>query len=126
MTAADFVNKFVAQLRGKAAQLRAYGAASIAQTCEQIASDLEGELRAWWLADLTIAEAARESGYSEERLRQMAREGTIAYIKSAGTKGAILIARRDLPRRPDPRSCNVASLEERLLHQPGNGLRKPA
>jgi hypothetical protein len=25
--------------------------------------------RAWWLADLTVAQAAEESGYSEERLR---------------------------------------------------------
>jgi hypothetical protein len=112
----DFVGKFVANLKAKATELAAYGAPDSAKTCEQIATDLDADFRAWWLAGLTVGEAARESGYSEERLREMARDGILPHHKTEGTKGHLSIARCDLPRRPKPpESTGVASLEARLL-----------
>lgn len=109
-----FVADFVAKLRAKATDLAAY-APDPARTCEKVATDLEADFRAWWLAGLTVGEAAKESGYSEERLREMARDGILPHHKTEGTKGHLSIARCDLPRRPKPPESTVASLEARLL-----------
>jgi hypothetical protein len=117
MTAEEFVGEFVAKLRAKAADLRSYGALAPAQTCERNAQDLEDSCRAWWLAALTVSEAARECGYSEERLRQMARGGELPHTKAEGSRGHIMIARRDLPRRPKALVAGLTPLEERLLER---------
>lgn len=115
MGADQFVGEFVAKLRAKAVELRAYGAPDPAQTSERVAQDLEDSFRAWWLAELTVSEAATESGYSEERLREMARDGTLPHRKGQGERGHVVIARCDLPRRPKPPESTVSSLEARLL-----------
>lgn len=125
MSADRFVGDFLAKLRAKSADLRAYGASAPAQACEQVATELEADWRAWWLAGLTVSEAATESGYSEERLREMARDGTLPHEKGEGSRGHLTIARRDLPRRPKPTPAPVSSLEQRLLHpRPQAPLRK--
>lgn len=126
MTAEEFVTLFVAKLRARAVSLVVYGAVEPSKTCEQVAADLEADFRAWWLADLSVADAARESGYCEERLRQMAREGELPYKKSPGEKGHLTIARRDLPRRPKPKLSTTPSLEERLLRPREQVLRERA
>jgi hypothetical protein len=125
MSANRFVVDFLAKLRAKSAELRAYGASDSAQACEHVAAELEADWRAWWLAGLTVAEAAAESGYSEERLREMARDGTLPHRKGDGSRGHLTIARRDLPRRPRLGPAPVSSLEQRLLHpRPPAPLRK--
>jgi hypothetical protein len=125
MTAEEFVGEFVAKLRAKAAELRSYGALAPAQTCERNAQDLEDSCRGWWLAELTVADAAKESGYSEERLRQMARDGDLPHAKAEGSRGHVLIARCDLPRRPKPPVSPMSSIQERLLgKRPRTSLRK--
>ena len=126
MSAEHFIADFVRGLQEKAAELRAYGAGDPAQTCEYVAETLEAKFRAWWLAQLTVSEAADESGYSEERLREMAREGTLPYQKGEGKRSHIGIARCDLPRRPRPSmAAQTAALTERLLHPPhGRVLRR--
>jgi hypothetical protein len=121
MSAEHFVTDFVRELKDKAADLRAYGAGDSAQTCEYVAETLEAKFRAWWLAQLTVSEAAQESGYSEERLREMAREGILPHQKGKGTRSHIGIARRDLPRRPRPSmDSRTADITERLLYPPNS------
>jgi hypothetical protein len=117
VSAERFVTDFVARLRARAADLRAYGAEGPAQTCERAAQDLESDFRTWWLAGLSVSEAAEESGYSEDGLREMVRDGKLPAEKGAGAKGHLLIPRCHLPRRPPPPAATVSSIEERLLRR---------
>jgi hypothetical protein len=126
VSADRFVTDFVARLRAKAGDLRTYGAEGQAAACERNARDLEDEWRAWWLADLTVAQAAEESGYSEERLREMARDGALPHKKGNGPKGQLLVARRDLPRRPKATDAPVSDIGERLLRKRRKGHLRPA
>lgn len=116
-TPAEFVDRFVVAQKAKATELRACGAADQAQAIERSAQDLASAFREWWLSDLTVIEAAEESGYSEERLRQLARNREIPHKKNGakGSKGHLMIARCDLPRRPKAPPAEVSSLEDRLL-----------
>jgi hypothetical protein len=118
VSADTFVSGFIAGLHRKSAELQAYGASAAGQACERIAQDLEEEFRAWWLAELTVNEAAEESGYSEERLREMARAGTIPHRKGEGDKGHVMIARKDLTKRPRAPEAIISTLETRLLRRP--------
>jgi len=122
MSADQFIGEFVARARADAAHLRGYGATDQAQAVERVAQDLEDRFRGWWLAELSVSEAAGESGYSEERLREMAREGILPRTKGEGSRGHLTIARCDLPRRPKSATDSAASaLEARLLsprHEP--------
>ena len=124
MSAERFVEDFIAKLRAKSRELRQYGASASARACQRIAQDLDEEFHNWWLAGLSVGEAANESGYSPERLREMARDGTIPHRKGTGKKGHLVIARRDLPRRPRAIESEESSLEERLLNP--RYLQKPA
>jgi hypothetical protein len=126
MTPEEFVIAFVDHLHREAVNLRSYGAEAHAQTCDRIAADLGSEFRRWWLAEMSVAEAALESGYTEERLRELARTGEIPS-KRPGSGRHLVIARCDLPRRPKPKADDaVTSLEERLLHSSSGDLRKSA
>jgi hypothetical protein len=119
-----FVRGFIAQLRAKSAELRAYGAAGPAQTCERNAQDLEDAFQGWWLEELPVSEAAGESGYSEERLREMAREGTLPHTKGDGSRGHLRIARCNLPQRPKlSLDQSVNTIETRLLRPKQGHLR---
>ena len=93
-----FVQAFVAQLRADAVFLEARGALEAAKTSTQVAADLEVGFRGWQLAQLTIAEAATESGYSQERLRELVRERKIPVARDT-PRGRLRIRRVDLPRR---------------------------
>lgn len=97
-----FVRQFVCTLRAREQLLRNYGAAEAAAACQQIASELEQVFREWWLAELPVSEAAAESGYSAERLRELIREGRLPNHRPPGAGGEIRVRRADLPRRPGP------------------------
>ena len=83
--------------RARAADLRRYGADGPARALEAAATELDAALREHADEVLTLAEAARESGYSTRRLRELLADGT---IPQAGRRGAPRIRRGDLPRRP--------------------------
>lgn len=61
------------------------------------AAELEEELRAAADEELTLTEAARESGYSADHLRHLVADGA---IPNAGKHGRPRIRRGDLPRKP--------------------------
>jgi hypothetical protein len=96
-----FVAAFVGRVRARASTLRAYGAVEAATACEAVADELEQQFRSWWQAEMTVVEAAKESGYSPDRLRELVHEGRIPDRREAGSTGAIRVRRSDLPRRPN-------------------------
>ena len=91
--------------REEAQRLRTLEAHGQAAALEQAASQLDARIAAWALEPLTIREAAAESGYSEEHLRRLAREGQLPVQPNGGPKSRIQVRRGDLPikRRGDGR-----------------------
>lgn len=89
-----FVGRQVAAFRERAALLASYGAREAGEAIEHTALDLESAFRTWWLAELTVAEAAEEAGYSEERIRDLARDN-----RQGGRTGPLRLRRCDLPRK---------------------------
>ncbi len=81
-----------------AEHLRELGAAGQACTFEHCAKKLEATLESYQTKALSLAEAARESGYSKDGLARLVRE---RKIPNAGRKNAPRIRRRDLPRKPN-------------------------
>lgn len=126
MSAERFIADEVARLRAKATDLEAWGATDAAATCGKVATELEANWRAYWLADLDVATAAEESGYTEDHLRSLVRDHKLPAAKGNGTKGHLRIARCNLPHRAKPAPSPVASLEERLLRKRDPLLQKPA
>ena len=89
-----------AQWRTEAQVLRQRGQESLALMTESFASELEAALHQHDQATLTLREAAAESGYAEESLRRMVRDGTLPAERKAGKHGHIRVRRRDLPKKP--------------------------
>lgn len=94
-----FIAAQVATFRERGALLAAYGAREASDALHRAAGELEATFRAWWLAELTVAEAAAEAGYSEERVRELIREGRVEGNR-AGKAGPLRVRRCDLPRKP--------------------------
>ena len=82
----------------------------------RLAGELTAAWREWDAEELDISQAAAESGYSEARLRELAREGSIPDNRPPGSQGPIRIRRCDLPRKPGaPALSAVDHLAERIL-----------
>ncbi len=109
-----FVEDQVATFRGQAEQLTRFGARAQAEAVERCAEELEGAARRWWLEELSVAEAAAESGYSEERLRELVREGKVEG-HGDGEARSIRVRRCALPKKPaPPRSRELTQVAQRL------------
>src|SRR2546430_856754 len=108
MSVDTFVQEFVSKLSAREALLRDHGATEAASACAKIARELEQDFSEWWLAELTVCEASRESGYSTDRLRELVREGRLPDPRPGGSAGEIRIRRADLPRRPNPAAPSPA------------------
>ncbi len=76
--------------------LEQFGAANQAAAIRRCASELEQSLQNYDEEQLTLAEAARESGVSYDHLRHQIAAG---IIPNAGRPHAPRVRRRDLPRR---------------------------
>jgi hypothetical protein len=98
--------------RERAAEMRRYGAEPQAVTLDAVAAELEAALRAEADEELTLAEAAAESGYSSERLRRKVADGE---IPNAGRKGAPRIRRGDLPRKATTRAATPEAVAARIV-----------
>jgi hypothetical protein len=95
--------------RGEAGLLRRYGLESGAVMLEAHAADLETALRDQANEELTLSQAAAESGKSERRLRELLADGR---LPNAGRKYAPRIRRADLPAASPRRSAPAYSPEE--------------
>ncbi len=83
--------------REEAERLRTLEANGQAAALEQAARELDAAATAWASEPLTISEAAAVSGYSEEHLRRLAREGHLPVQRNGGPKSHIKVRRGDLP-----------------------------
>jgi hypothetical protein len=81
--------------RTRAAELERYAPAA-AEAFRVVAGELDAALREQGDTELTLTEAARESGYSDRRLRELIADGS---IPQAGRKGAPRVRRGDLPKK---------------------------
>lgn len=87
--------------RSEAELLRSYGAEQAAEAAERHAEEVEEAVERSRQERLRIKRAAEESGYSEDHLRRLIRDGT---IPNAGDDHRPRVRRRDLPRKPGHRA----------------------
>lgn len=106
------------RLRDEAELFRRRGLDREADLEESLAEEVEEALRAHRREELTLKEAAAESGYSVKRLRELVRKGKIPDNRPDGSRGTIRVRRRDLPRKPagdrDPEPSAVDSIAGRI------------
>ena len=88
----------------RATEMRFLGQEPLAKLIEALLGEFETELAADATEPLTIAQAANESGYSEEHLRRLVRE---EQIPSAGRPNSPRIRRADVPIKPGHNSGNA-------------------
>lgn len=93
----DAVLSLLDRWRADAAVLRRRGAPTVADALEACAAELEAAVDAWLVEELSIREAAAESGYSEDHLRELVRTDQLA---GRNANGRVRVRRSDLPRRP--------------------------
>jgi hypothetical protein len=93
------LEELVAQWRADATTLRRRGAIPHAEVLEGAASELEGRLDEWATQELSVSEAAAESGYSEAHLRELVRTRRLPDHRPPGSEGRIVVRRCDLPRK---------------------------
>jgi excisionase family DNA binding protein len=107
----------IQEWRKRAVQYKRDGAmVSAAMILCRVADELETSLLLWQNEELTIREAAEESGYSHERLREMVREGKLPDARPQGSRVSIKVRRRDLPRKArNDRSDPVEQLATAVL-----------
>lgn len=91
------------QWRSDAHVLQRRGAGVQAVVLEGCADELDSALSAWQNEALTLKLAAEESGYTEESLRRMVREGTLPAQRNSGRRSHIRVRRSDLPKKPRQR-----------------------
>ncbi len=99
------LSTLAARWREEAERLRRLEANGQAAALELAARELEAIAKAWASKRLTISEAAAESGYSEEHLRRLTRNGQLPADRNGGPKSQLYVRRGDLPtkRRRDGR-----------------------
>jgi hypothetical protein len=102
------VAELAARWRADADLLEGHGAAQAAATARRLADQLDAAIRADLDVALTLTEAARESGYSVDRLRHKVAAGE---LPNAGRKGSPRIRRADLPRRAPKRKAKSRTLD---------------
>lgn len=90
----SLVTELVARWEADAEILERHEDARGATFCRRFAAELREAMRADQDRPLTVAEAALESGFSEDHLRHGVANGK---IPNAGRKGAPRIRRADLP-----------------------------
>jgi hypothetical protein len=89
--------------------LRRRGAPEQASALETCAEELDRQIDTWQREELTLEQAAAESGYTYWTLQKHVADGR---LRNAGRKGSPRVVRQDLPRK----ACyHGPSLAESLL-----------
>jgi hypothetical protein len=98
-------NALVTGWREEADRLRTLEAHGQAAALELAATELEAAIEASRSELLSIQQAATESGYSEEHLRRLVRQGDLPALRNGGRGSRIHVRLGDLPikRRKDGR-----------------------
>ena len=106
MVVSTELRSLASKWRTEAKRLRQFEAHGQAAACEQLADELEATLASWDVTPLTVREASEQSGYSEDHLRRLVRQG---QIPNAGGRNSPRILRRDIPKKPRARDGFTAS-----------------
>ena len=105
--------ELLARWRNSAEDLEGFGASDQAQAVRRCAAELEESIRTAATEVLTVSQAATETGYSKDYLRQQVASGN---IPNAGQPGRPRILRQDLPApKPVPRAQGPQRLVDRVL-----------
>jgi hypothetical protein len=119
------VQRCVAEILAKAKELReAFGGEPQARSLEWAAARVEQALRDESDELLTLAQAAKISGYHPDSLARMVREGQIPDLRPPKSKAMIRIRRGDLPIKPgQPHTpdADVRELASRLFKRGKEG-----
>lgn len=94
-----------------------------ASLLENFCNQIEEGLAQVALHPLTLAEAARESGYSTDQLSRLIREGKLVNV---GRKGAPRVRRGDLPKKPGGLTWLTPVSLQRHLSRPLGQVARPA
>ena len=89
----ESLRAFTDSLRAEGAGLRHRGLSELADVLDSVATDHEKVLDAWHTEELTLHQAAEESGFKYTTLQQM-------KTVHVGTPGSPRIRRCDLPSKP--------------------------
>ena len=111
-----------AQWTEDAERMKRYGAEQQAQALLRAAGDVLHALSTVEDDTLSLADAAKESGYTADHLGRLVRQGT---IENVGRKNAPRIRRRDLPRKPAA-SETIPLREQKDTHRMGTPRRRIA
>lgn len=84
----DFARTRIAVWRDRARERREEGADATAALYDKVAGELQADLERFETEELSLADAMAWSGYSEDRLRVLRKEGKTTWT------------RRDLPKKP--------------------------
>lgn len=96
----DF-GRIAVTFRAKARELREqFGSEPAARALEWAASEVEQASQCLNDETLSLREASEYSGYSQEHLARLVRQGRIPDLRPKGSKGRIRIRVGDLPARP--------------------------
>lgn len=106
------LDDLVDALRAEAALLRCWGAEAQAVAADYVVARIEEAWSEWHAEQLTVAQAAAESGYSEPHLRRLLAE---SRIENAGSEGRPRIRRGDLPRKHARNSAADVDLADEVL-----------
>ena len=98
----DLLRELAEGWRAEAEVLRKRGATAQAETLESCVADHEQVLNDWHTQELTLRQAAEESGFSYSRLQQM-------KSINVGTAGTPRIRRCDLPYKPRRSGLQLAN-----------------
>jgi len=118
MNPASGIAELLAKWEDDASALERYSDARGAAVCRLHAAELGEAIRASQDELLTIAESARESGYSEDHIRHLIANDR---VPNSGKKGAPRIRRANLPIKararsvtgPNPQAAAAAILQRR-------------
>ena len=91
------IAKIIAKWQREAENLRRRGAEPLATLLESCAADLREFGEQWCLEQLTVTQAAKESGYSKDTISRFIKDG---LVENVGRKGAPRVRRCDLPSKP--------------------------
>ena len=106
----DRLRELANEWRADAVVLRKRGAVAQAEALESCVADHEQAVQEWQNEELTLHQAAEESGYSYSALQQM-------KDLHVGTSGSPRLRRCDLPRRPGRSSPRLANGEPDLADE---------
>jgi hypothetical protein len=104
--------ELLARWHEDAATLRHRGAVTHADLLDSVIGDLEATLTVQQAEAVTLAEAARVSGYTADHLGRLIREGK---LRNVGRPNAPRLLLTNLPRKPDVAGAPRQTARPRLV-----------